>query len=33
MFEKTVKNASKETKRDLHWRSSEEVELWVLINK
>jgi hypothetical protein len=32
-LKKSVKNASKETKRDQHWRSSEEVELWVLINK
>lgn len=32
-LKKTVKNASKETKRDQHWRSSEEVELWVLTNK
>jgi len=32
-FKKTVKVASKKTKRDQHWRSSEEVELWVLTNK
>lgn len=32
-FKKTVKAASEKTKRDQHWRSSEEVELWVLINK
>ncbi len=32
-FKKKVKLASKKTKRDLHWRSSEEVELWVLTNK
>jgi hypothetical protein len=31
-FKKTVKAASKKTKRDQHWRSSEEVELWVLTN-
>ena len=31
-FKKTVKFASKETKRDQHWRASEEVELWVLTN-
>ena len=30
---KTVKNASEKTKRDQHWRSSEEVALWVLIHK
>lgn len=29
-FKKTVKTASEKTKRDQHWRSSEEVELWVL---
>jgi predicted RNA methylase len=28
-----VKNSSEKTKRDQHWRSFEEVELWVLINK
>lgn len=32
-FEKTVKAASDKTKRDLHWRSLEEVELWVLTHK
>jgi predicted RNA methylase len=32
-FKKTVKIASKKTKRDQHWRTSEEVELWVLTNK
>ena len=32
-FKKAVKVASKKTKRDQHWRSSEEVELWVLTNK
>ena len=32
-FKKTVKAASDKTKRDQHWRSSEEVELWVLTNK
>lgn len=31
-FKKTVKVASKKTTRDSHWRSSEEVELWVLTN-
>ncbi len=30
-FKKTVKAASEKTKRDQHWRSTEEVELWVLI--
>lgn len=30
---KTVKAASDKTKRDQHWRATEEVELWVLINK
>jgi hypothetical protein len=29
-FKKTVKSASKKTKRDPHWRSDEVVELWVL---
>lgn len=29
-FKKSVKAASEKTKRDQHWRSSEEVELWVL---
>ena len=32
-FKKQVKAASDKTKRDQHWRSSEEVELWVLTNK
>lgn len=32
-FKKKVKVASKKTKRDSHWRSLEEVELWVLKNK
>ncbi|MGM5471242.1 50S ribosomal protein L11 methyltransferase [Flavobacteriaceae bacterium LMO-SS05] len=32
-LKKTVKAASEKTKRDQHWRSSEEVELWVLINR
>ena len=32
-FRKKVKAASKKTKRDQHWRSSEEVELWILTNK
>jgi hypothetical protein len=32
-FKKTVKAASEKTKRDQFWRSSEEVELWVLTNK
>ncbi len=32
-FKKTVKAASEKTKRDQYWRSSEEVELWVLTNK
>jgi len=31
-FKRTVKAASNKTKRDQHWRSSEEVELWVLKN-
>lgn len=31
-YKKTVKAASSKTKRDQHWRSSEEVELWVLTN-
>lgn len=29
-LEKTVKAASKKTKRDQHWRASEKVELWIL---
>lgn len=32
-WKKTVKMASDKTKRDQHWRSSEEVELWILIAK
>jgi predicted RNA methylase len=32
-FKKTVKAASEKTKRNQHWRSSEEVELWVLTHK
>ena len=32
-FKKGVKAASEKTKRDPHWRSSEEVELWVLTHK
>ena len=32
-FKRTVKAASNKTKRDQHWRSTEEVELWVLTNK
>ncbi|MFT5090149.1 MAG: hypothetical protein ACI8PG_004525 [Planctomycetota bacterium] len=32
-FKKPVKPASAKTKRDQHWRSSEEVELWVLTHK
>ena len=32
-FKKTVKAASEKTKRDQHWRTAEEVELWVLTNK
>ena len=32
-FKRTVIAASDKTKRDQHWRSSEEVELWVLTNK
>lgn len=31
-FKKSVKAASSKTKRDQNWRSSEEVELWVLTN-
>jgi len=30
-FKKTVKAASEKTKRDQHWRASEEVELWELL--
>ncbi|MFT4667117.1 MAG: hypothetical protein ACI9VN_003922 [Patescibacteria group bacterium] len=32
-FKKKVKAASEKTKRDQHWRATEEVELWVLSNK
>lgn len=32
-LKKIVKAASEKTKRDQYWRSSEEVELWVLTNK
>lgn len=32
-YKKKVKAASKKTKRDAHWRSSEVVELWVLENR
>lgn len=32
-YKKIVKVASKKTKRDQHWRSAEEVELWVLTHK
>ncbi len=32
-YKKRVKTASDKTKRDQHWRSSEEVELWILENK
>ena len=32
-LKKTVKAASEKTKRDQYWRSSEEVELWVLTHK
>lgn len=32
-LKKSVKSASEKTKRNQHWRSSEEVELWVLSNK
>ena len=31
-YKKSVKGASEKTKRDQHWRGSEEVELWVLTN-
>ena len=30
---RTVKAASDKTKRDQHWRASEEVELWILVHK
>ena len=32
-FRKSVKQASEKTKRNQHWRSAEEVELWVLKHK
>ena len=32
-FKKRVRKASEDTKRDQHWRGSEEVELWVLTHK
>ena len=32
-LKKSVKGSSEKTKRDQHWRSSEEVELWILTNK
>ena len=32
-LKKKVKNASKITKRDQHWRATEVAELWVLIHK
>ncbi len=32
-LKKSVRSSSEKTKRDQHWRSSEEVELWILINK
>ncbi|PTL99021.1 MAG: methyltransferase type 11 [Bacteroidetes bacterium] len=32
-FKKSVKRASEKTKRDLHYRKTEEVELWVLTHK
>jgi hypothetical protein len=31
-YKKSVKEASNKTKRDQHWRSLEEVQLWVLKN-
>ena len=31
-FKKPVKVASKKTKRDQHWRNTEEVELWIIIH-
>lgn len=33
IFKRAVKSASVKTKRNQHWRATEEVELWVLINK
>ena len=32
-LKRTVKSASEKTKRDQHWRSTEEVELWILTHK
>lgn len=32
-IKKSVKSASEKTKRNQHWRSPDEVELWVLSNK
>jgi hypothetical protein len=32
-FKKKVKTASDKTKRNQHWRSNEEIELWILTNK
>jgi len=32
-LKRTVKSASDKTKRDQHWRSNEEVELWILTHK
>ncbi|MBQ0768871.1 MAG: 50S ribosomal protein L11 methyltransferase [Bizionia sp.] len=32
-YKKSVRGASKNTKRDQHWRAEEEVELWVLVKK
>jgi 16S rRNA G1207 methylase RsmC len=32
-LKKSVKGSSEKTKRDRHWRSSEEVELWILTSK
>lgn len=33
LLKKSVKASSNKTKRDQHWRSSEEVELWILTHK
>jgi len=33
LLKKRVKTASSKTNRDQHWRSIEEVELWILVNK
>jgi methylase of polypeptide subunit release factors len=33
LFKKSVKKASDKTKRNQHWRATEEVELWVLKHK